>query len=147
MKYYFILGLAGVLFTSCQQNTAKEAGETSSTEMTTVAAAPSADAPVMVFEEESYDFGKIKQGESIQYAFKFKNTGKTPLIISNATATCGCTVPEPPKDPILPGAEGVINVVFNSAGKIGVQDKIITVTSNGNPAINEVHLLGEITQP
>jgi len=146
MKYYFILGLAGVLFTSCQQNTAKEADQTSSTEMTTTVT-PSADVPVMVFEKESYDFGKIKQGESIQYAYKFKNTGKTPLIITNATATCGCTVPEPPKDPILPGAEGVINVVFNSTGKIGVQDKVITVTSNGNPAINEVHLLGEIIQP
>lgn len=146
MKYYFILGLAGVLFTSCQQNTAKETEQSTATEMT-ASATPSADAPVMVFEKDSYDFGKIKQGESIQYAFKFKNTGKTPLIITNATATCGCTVPEPPKDPILPGAEGTINVVFNSAGKIGVQDKIITVSSNGNPAINEVHLLGEITQP
>ncbi|MEJ5963653.1 DUF1573 domain-containing protein [Pedobacter immunditicola] len=146
MNKIFMIALAGVIFTSCQQNTAQESNEAATTEIAASTATPSADAPVLTFEKGSHDFGKIKQGETIQYDFKFKNTGKTPLIITNATATCGCTVPEVPKDPILPGAEGSIKVVFDSTGKMGIQDKIITVTSNGNPAINEVHIVGEITQ-
>ena len=142
-----MIALAGVIFTSCQQNTAQESNEAATTEhAVSSTSTPAEDAPVLTFEKESHDFGKIKQGETIQYDFKFKNTGKTPLIITNATATCGCTVPEIPKDPILPGAEGSIKVVFDSSGKMGMQDKIITVTSNGNPAINEVHIVGEITQ-
>ncbi|WP_432712449.1 DUF1573 domain-containing protein [Pedobacter sp.] len=151
MKQIMMIVMAGVLFTSCQENTAKEpaavnqADSANSVVMTTSTAAP--DAPVLTFAKESYDFGKIKQGEKVQYDFKFTNTGKTPLIISNAVATCGCTIPETPKDPVMPGAEGVIKVVFNSAGKVGVQDKVITVTSNGNPAINEVHLIGEVEEP
>ena len=64
-------------------------------------------APVIKFEEEIYDFGVIKEGESVKYEFKFKNTGKTPLIISNAMATCGCTTPEYPKKPIKPGKSGI----------------------------------------
>ncbi|MET3113727.1 hypothetical protein AAKU52_001456 [Pedobacter sp. CG_S7] len=152
MKKIFMIAMASIAFTACQQNTAKETNSTTATELsstaeTTIGAVASPDAAILTFAEESYDFGKIKQGESIHYDFKFKNTGKTPLIISNAVATCGCTVPEPPKDPVMPGAEGVIKVIFNSAGKMGVQDKVITVTSNGNPAVNEVRLIGEVTQP
>jgi hypothetical protein len=135
MKKIFLIALAGIAFAGCQSNNAKENdGSTVSTEMTTAVNADTAvaspDAAVLTFEKSSHDFGTIKQGESIQYDYKFKNTGKTPLIIANAVATCGCTVPEPPKDPILPGAEGVIKVVFDSAGKLGKQDKVITVTSN-----------------
>ncbi len=146
MKKIFLIALAGIAFSSCQSNTANENNSTSAASEVT-APVSSVDAAVLTFEKNSYDFGKIKQGESIQYDFKFKNTGKTPLIISNAVATCGCTVPEPPKDPILPGAEGIIKVVFDSTGKIGMQDKIVTITSNGNPAVNEVHMIGEVVQP
>jgi hypothetical protein len=101
----------------------------------------------MKFENESHDFGKITQGDVVHYDFKFTNTGKSPLIITNATATCGCTTPEYPRDPIKPGSTGVIKVTFNSAGKKGLQDKQITVTANTNPADNMVHLIGEVTLP
>lgn len=153
MKRILTLGLAGMLFASCQQkkdnqnNLAVGNQAVISSPVGSASAPVSPDAAVLTFEKASYDFGKIKQGESIHYDFKFKNTGKTPLIISNATATCGCTIPEPPKDPILPGSEGLIKVVFNSTGKMGVQDKVITVTSNANPGSSEVHLVGEVTQP
>src|SRR5436190_23033204 len=72
------------------------------------------------FEEEAYDFGTIKEGEKISHEFKFKNTGKSDLLITSATASCGCTVPEWPKDPIPPGGNGVIKVSFNSEGKGGM---------------------------
>jgi hypothetical protein len=70
------------------------------------------------FDKETYDFGKIKQGEVVSYRFAFTNTGKAPLIISNATATCGCTVPAWPKTPVLPGDTASIAVTFNSTGKV-----------------------------
>ena len=104
------------------------------------------DAPKMIFEKEVFEFGTIVQGEKVQYSFKFKNTGKTPLIISNATATCGCTVPAYPTSPIKPGETGVIKVVFNSEGKLDLQDKVVTITSNANPAANQLHLIGEVTE-
>ncbi len=101
-------------------------------------------APVIKFEEELYDFGVIDEGASVKYEFKFKNTGKTPLIISNATATCGCTVPEYPTKPIKPGESGVIKVVFNSQGKSGMQDKVVSIISNANPYLATLHLVGEV---
>ncbi|MGF1924689.1 MAG: DUF1573 domain-containing protein [Bacteroidia bacterium] len=102
------------------------------------------DAPVIKFEEEIYDFGVITEGESVKYEFKFENTGKTPLIISNATATCGCTVPEYPTKPIKPGDEGIIKVIFNSQGKVGIQDKVVSIISNANPYLATVHVVGEV---
>lgn len=105
-----------------------------------------ADAPMIKFDKEVYNFGVITEGESVKYDYSFKNTGKTPLIITNAMATCGCTVPEYPTKPIKPGASGVIKVIFNSVGKIGLQDKIITIISNANPNSSTVHLVGEVKQ-
>jgi len=149
MKQIFVLAIVALTFASCQQNTTKTdqpiVDSTTSNGATMAPASP--DAPILTFEKTTYDFGKIKQGEKVHYDFIFKNSGKTPLIISNATASCGCTVPEPPKDPIQPGAESVIKVIFDSTGKSGIQDKVITVTSNGNPSINEVHLTGEVLAP
>jgi len=107
-------------------------------------AATAENAPVIKFDEENHDFGKVKEGEKVSYSFKFTNTGKTPLIITSAVASCGCTVPEWPKAPVLPGKTGEIAVVFNSAGKQGLQDKQITVSANTNPAQSAVHLVGEV---
>ncbi|WP_295655496.1 DUF1573 domain-containing protein [uncultured Mucilaginibacter sp.] len=98
------------------------------------------------FTEIAFDFGKIKQGASVTHNFTFINSGKAPLIISDATATCGCTKPEWPKTPVNPGEQGTIKVTFNSEGKSGLQDKMITVTANTNPADNMVHLVGEVTK-
>lgn len=96
------------------------------------------------FEKESYDFGQINEGEKVSYEFTFRNVGKSPLIITAATATCGCTVPEFPKEPIAPNEEGKISVVFDSAGKAGMQNKVITITANTVPSGTELHLIGDI---
>lgn len=145
MKQIFILVLAAMSFASCQ-NTTKNNTTTPPAEIGVAAAPASADAAVMQFENDKYDFGKITQGEKVYYSYKFKNAGKSPLIILDATATCGCTVPEVPKEPIKPGAEGEIKVVFDSNGKSGMQDKVITVTSNAHPNIASLHLTGEIKE-
>jgi len=81
------------------------------------------------------DFGKIKEGENLDVSFRFKNTGKKPLVISSVTASCGCTVPETPKKPYAPGETGVIKASFNSTGKPGTQSKQVNVFSNTNPQV------------
>ena len=101
-------------------------------------------APIMQFESESYDFGQITEGESVVYDFKFTNTGKGPLIISNASATCGCTVPEYPKEPVEPGQKGSIHVVFNSTGKSGMQNKVVTLNVNTLTGTQQLHLVGNV---
>ena len=126
-------------FAGCNQS------KTNSSEATDTNTSVSAEgAPAFKFEKDVYDFGKIKQGEKVSFDFIFTNTGKTPLIISDAVATCGCTVPEIPKEPIAAGAKSKINVVFSSAGKEGVQDKVVTVTANTIPAQTKIHLIGEV---
>ncbi|WP_439696603.1 DUF1573 domain-containing protein [Mucilaginibacter sp. AW1-7] len=141
-KLFLSLVAAGLLLSACNQSkTGSTAATTDSTATTT---ANAANAPVMKFEKESHDFGKIKTGDKVNYDFKFTNTGKSPLIISEAHATCGCTIPEWPKAPVKPGESGIIKVTFNSAGKTGLQDKQITVTANTVPAQTMVHLIGEV---
>ncbi len=117
---------------------------TDSTKTALNAPVDSANAPVMKFETETHDFGKINEGDKVTYEFKYTNTGKTPLIISDAYATCGCTTPEISKDPIAPGAASTVKVTLNSAGKQGLQDKVITIVGNTVPANNRVHLTGEV---
>jgi hypothetical protein len=102
------------------------------------------DYPAFKFEKEMYDFGEIKEGDQVSYNFKFKNIGDVPLIISSASATCGCTVPDYPKEPIAPGAEGIIKVIFNSAGKPGMQNKVVSITANTNPTLTELNILGNV---
>ena len=94
--------------------------------------APPADGkyPVMTFEEKEYDFGDIKQGDKVEHIFKFKNTGKSDLMITSAKASCGCTVPEYPKTAIKPGMSGDIKVKFDSTGKKGGVSKNVTITCN-----------------
>jgi len=145
MKKMFLFILAAVAFTACQQ-AKSTTEETTVTEQTTTTVV-SPNAGVISFEHGMYNFGTITQGDKVHYDFKFKNTGKSPLIITNASATCGCTVPEKPKEPVKPGETGVIKVVFNSTGKIGMQDKVVTIESNGNPSKTEVHLIGEVKEP
>jgi len=145
MKKIFLLILAASSLSACQQSSSS--GKTEAGVKATNIAVSSADAPVMSFEQGMYNFGKIAQGDKVKHDFKFKNAGKTPLIITDATATCGCTTPDFPKAPVKPGDSGVIKVVFNSMGKSGMQDKVITITSNGNPVTSELHLIGEVKEP
>lgn len=142
MKNVF-LGLVAVIAVSACNNT--DVKNVANGDTTSVVV-DSTLAPVFNFEKEVYEFGKIKQGESVSYNFKFENTGKSPLIIKEATATCGCTVPEFPKEPIPVGGSGEIKVTFNSEGKEGMQDKVVTIIANTIPQNTEVHLVGEIVK-
>jgi hypothetical protein len=93
--------------------------------------APEAKGPALTWEKAEYDFGDINQGDKVQHTFKFVNTGTDPLIITNVEVTCGCTVPKGwPRDPIMPGDKGELEVMFNTSGKFGKQNKVVTVVSN-----------------
>jgi|SRR5690606_31675029 hypothetical protein len=103
-------------------------------------AAEKKNGPVISWEKKSHDFGNIMQGDKVEHTFHFTNTGNEPLIITNVQVSCGCTVPKGwPRDPIPPGGTGQITVSFNSAGKIGMQNKpVILVTNAVNPEGNTI---------
>src|SRR5688572_2238916 len=107
---------------------------------------PAGPAPKMTFTETVHDFGDIKPGAVVNHTFAFKNTGEAPLIIESASASCGCTVPNWPREPIAPGEEGKIDVQFNSQGKSGQQNKLITVRANTQPNITEVTIKANIKE-
>ena len=107
--------------------------------------ASSENAPVMTFEKTEHDFGTITQEKKVSHTFQFTNTGKSPLIIQSASATCGCTVPEWPKEPIAPGESGKITVEFDPTGKVGQQAKQVTIRANTQPEINQVTIKTNIT--
>ena len=94
---------------------------------------PEGPLPVMEFETMEYDFGTITEGDIVKTTFKFTNNGEAPLIIQSARGSCGCTVPSWPREPIPVGGTGEITAEFNSKGKPGNQNKLITITSNTWP--------------
>ncbi len=105
------------------------------------------DLPVIEFEKDFYDFGKIIQGEKVSYSFKFTNTGKSDLIISKVTTSCGCTVGDYPRIPIKPGKTGNIEVKFDSENRRGFQNKTITVLSNAQPSTNHLTIKSQVVLP
>ncbi len=138
MKKYLILLAIVTSITACNQGNGKQNASAAS-EKTTIG-----NAPVLKFDKEIYDFGKIKAGDKVSYSYSFINTGKSPLIITDAVASCGCTIPSKPNKPINPGQKDVIKVIFNSEGKSGLIDKQITITANTIPAQTLIHLIGEV---
>ena len=102
--------------------------------------------PVLTFDKDSHDFGRLSAGESISYSFHFTNTGSADLVISSCSATCGCTVASFPKERIAPGAGGYITVTFKSAGKSGQQFQEVTVVSNAQPARTKLKIQARVVQ-
>jgi len=98
------------------------------------------------FPETNHDFGKITQGEKVSHAFTFKNTGDNPLEVTQVQPSCGCTIPEWTEDPIAPGKEGTIQVMFNSEGREGMQHKTVTVVSNTKPTIHQLTFTAEVVK-
>ena len=94
--------------------------------------------------DSAYNFGSVTDGEKVEYSYRFKNTGNKPLVIVDATASCGCTVPQKPEKPILPGEIGFIKIVFDSKGRVGNAHKTITVISNANPEFPQLILTGDV---
>lgn len=101
---------------------------------------PEGPLPAFEFEEIEYDFGTINEGDEVEHVFKFKNVGEAPLIIQSARGSCGCTVPEYPREPIGVGESGEMLVKFNSKGKPNVQNKTVTITANTWPKTSTIRI-------
>jgi len=147
--FFIILVLCVSLVSGCKSSGSKD--DKISTDLVnnpnSASGSNSGDLPVFKFEEIEHDFGKIIQGESVSYDFKFTNTGKTDLIIVDVSSSCGCTVPSFPKTPIRPGEEGAIKVSFNSAGKFGFQAKSVLVVANTQPNTTLLRIKVQIVGP
>jgi len=100
--------------------------------------------PIFSLDETVFDFGSINEGDVVKKEFTFRNTGTAPLLILNATSSCGCTVPEWPKDPIEPGGQGVIKVKFDSKNKEGFQNKEVTIFANTYPNRSIISVKGNV---
>jgi hypothetical protein len=160
MKKILIVLAAAITIASCKEadktaDTTSSATATTTTEATTTAtppttatAAPTVDPATLTKVEwldgMDKDFGKIEEGKTLEVSFRFKNVGDKPLVISNVSASCGCTVPETPKKPYAPGETGVIKASFNSAGKSGAQAKQVNVFANLDPAMTTLNFRVEV---
>lgn len=96
------------------------------------------------FANMSHNFGEIKQDSKHTYVFKFTNTGSQPLIIENATGSCGCTVPTYPKEPIAPGKTGEIEVVYSPGKQEGEQVKTVSITANTDPIVTTLNISAKV---
>ena len=152
MKFVLnILSVAAFLFLfSCKQDKQSKEVTTDLVNIPATASGKKVDEgslPTMVFEELSHNFGKITQGEKVSHSFKFKNTGGSDLIIASAQGSCGCTVPHYPKEPIGPGQEAAVDVVFDSDGKEGTIKKTVTIVTNATPSTKILTINTEIIAP
>ena len=103
------------------------------------------DQGILTFEKTDHDFGNVKEeGGPVTVDFKFKNTGKAPLVVSGVQASCGCTTPDWTKEPVQPGKSGFIRAQYNPQGRPGVFNKTLTVTSNTTPATSLVTIKGNV---
>jgi hypothetical protein len=139
---FILMCLSGLVFAACdkQHNIFFKKGNP-------YAGLPAAilkDTTSVQFAETEFKFGKLNEGDKVEHIFKLKNTGTKPLIIANAWGSCGCTVPDYPKEPIAPGAESQVKVTFNSKGKKGEQHKSVTMQMNTIKHNEEVFLSGEV---
>jgi len=128
-KLLFILVCGSLFFAACGS------GDKKSNDQQTSSTDTAKGTPVITFDETVHNFGNVTEGEKVEYSFKFTNTGDKDLIITDASSSCGCTVPDWPKEPLKPGKSAYMKVVFNSAGKEGFTEKLITIKANTNPEV------------
>lgn len=145
-KQLFILSLFVLAMSSCS-----EPAEEVSTDMLHFPSSSDSNAdkalPEITFENTTYEFGKIFEGEIVEYSFDFKNTGDAPLVLTAVEPSCGCTVPKNwPKTPLAPGATGTIIVEFDSHQRVGKTNKNIAVVANTSPSKSLLFLKGEVLE-
>lgn len=147
MKRIVIAGLAlmALSLTSCKENVAAKIKKENLQVAKERDYKMGEGAAAITFDKKEHDFGLINEGDVVETTFSFKNTGKSELIITNATAPCGCTVPSWPKEPIAIGETGEILVKFNSSGKPNKQSKTVTLTTNTANGKEQVVIKAEVT--
>ena len=145
-----MLCLGTVFFSACTNKEASteaeslNAGEVVNNPSTATGQEEAKGSAVLTVDQSTFDFGEAVTGEPIAHRFTFRNSGDAPLIISDAKASCGCTVPSWTQKPIAPGDTGSVYAVFNTEGKAGPQNKTITLTTNANPSSSILLITGTL---
>lgn len=146
-KLVFALALSVSLgLASCGNNAKSDVQTTDSLGNSTDSVAANSQTGIgrIEFTESAFDFGQVKEGAVVEHVFTFNNSGTAPIILSRVSASCGCTTPSYTQTPILPGKSGEIKVIFDSAGQVGKQQKIVTVASNADNGVTTVQIKGEV---
>ena len=139
-KSVILLGMAcAMVFASCKNDASSKIKSDATSVETTNETVTAGKYPVITFEKVEHDFGTIEQGTNVETVFAFTNTGDAPLVITNASSSCGCTVPEKPNGPIAPGEKGEIKVHFNGSGQ-NLVTKIVTLTANTQAGQEQVRI-------
>ena len=137
MKIFSILLGSSLLLAACNSNNATTGNTTEATTVTTPVANGATNATSIQWLDSTHqDLGRINEGQVVEISWRFKNTGDKPLVISNVSASCGCTVPDKPEKPIAPGGEETIRAQFDSKDRVGPQHKDVYVEANtsGSPS-------------
>jgi hypothetical protein len=140
---FFLLVLSVIVLSACQND---GSGNTSQNNTVSNRDSVYIDHPVIKFDTTAYDFGRVYEGEMAGWYFKYRNNGSKSLVLINVTAGCGCTTPEYNREPLAPGQEGRIKVVFDTKGRTGYQYKTVSVESNGEPGTIELVITAEIIE-
>lgn len=145
-KTFGVLAVAAlVLSVSCKKENASEKISQENVEKTMAENAATGKLPVLEFDKTEHDFGKISDAEKVETTFTIKNTGEADLIIINAQGSCGCTVPDYPKEPVKPGESAPMKVTFDPNGKSGEQQKTVTLTTNTKEGSEKITIKASIT--
>ena len=142
-----LLVASAFMFASCNNTTEKTESSVDSVkkvEVPAVVEEPAKEPTKIKFTESEFDFGKINEGQKVEHVFKFTNAGDKTLFITDARASCGCTIPEFTKDPVEPGKDGQIKVIYDSKNKEGKIEKTVTVTANTEPVTTDLKIKVEV---
>lgn len=143
---YFVLALC--LLVACNDGTTTDGQLSGDLVTISKSASESSDKQaVITFDKTEHNFGTLLQGEVVTYSFHFTNSGNVPLLVSNVSTTCGCTVADYPREPIAPGKDGFIKATYDSKGHHGFQSRAITVSANTMPAQTVLRMKGEVKTP
>lgn len=141
---FIIVSFACVLTAGCKQKSEDVGVDLIRNPMSAMGYDEKTKMPVISFDSEMHDFGRLSAGENVSYSFHFRNTGNSDLIISGCSATCGCTVADYPKGRVAPGGDGYVTVTFKSAGKSGQQFQEVTVVSNAQPSRTKLKIVAQV---
>jgi hypothetical protein len=148
MKTLYTLLLSTIVLASCSNtDDIKITTDLVNNPLTAEKNADQVDMPKIELSQDFFDFGEMYQKESVSTEFVIKNTGDAPLLIRSAKGSCGCTVPEWPKEPVAVGEEAVVKVTFNSGNKKGKQNKIVTLVTNAIPSTKVLTIKGTVLVP
>ena len=148
MKTLYTLLLSAIVLASCSNTDDKKiTTDLVNNPLTAEKNADQVDMPKIELSQDFFDFGEMNQKESVNTEFILKNTGDAPLLIRSAKGSCGCTVPEWPKEPVAVGNEAIIKVTFNSGNKKGKQNKTVTLVTNAIPSTKVLTIKGTVLVP